>query len=365
MQIAGKINKPRVLMIGTDPDSRGGISSVIRMYKEGGLFQKVLYLASYRDGSAFQKIVYYLFFLCAYLKTLLLTQSIRLVHVHTASYASFTRKSLVIILSKLFGKKVILHVHGAEFSLFYQKCGFFRKRWLTSILGVCNCMVALSSQWKRDLQKISPVSDIRVIYNPTILRDISFESDDVHKKNPVQFLFMGRIGKRKGVYDIVESMRKVHSANVQVRLYGDGDMDQLQKFVQEQGLDRCVKVCGWIDGSTKDATFRSADVLLLPSYNEGLPISVLEAMAYGLPVLATDVGGIPEAVIEGQNGFLISPGQCDVLAERIERLAGSLELRQKMGRNGYEIAATRFALPVIIQQLESLYDEFTESGSKI
>jgi glycosyltransferase involved in cell wall biosynthesis len=226
-------------------------------------------------------------------------------------------------------------------------------------------MVALSSQWKQDLQKISPRSDIRVIYNPTILRDISLESGLSHQKNPVQFLFMGRIGKRKGVYDIIESMRQVRSDNVQVHLYGDGELDQLQKLVQEQGLEHCVKVCGWIDGSTKDATFRSADVLLLPSYNEGLPISVLEAMAYGLPVLATDVGGIPEAVIEGQNGFLISPGQCDVLADRIERLASSLELRQKMGRVGYEMAATQFSLPVIIQQLESLYDEFNESESKI
>jgi glycosyltransferase involved in cell wall biosynthesis len=364
MPITEKMKQPKVLMIGTDPDSRGGISSVIRMYEEGGLFQNILYLASYSDGSAFGKAIYFLRFLAVYLKTLLFVPSIRLIHVHTASYASFTRKSLAVILARLFGKKVILHVHGAEFYVFYQKCGAFRKKWMTSILGACDCIVALSNQWKQDLQKISPRSDIRVIYNPTILRDISLESGLSHQNNPVQFLFMGRIGKRKGVYDILESMRQVRSDNVQVYLYGDGELDQLQKLVEEQGLDHCVKVCGWIDGSTKDATFRSADVLLLPSYNEGLPISVLEAMAYALPVLATDVGGIPEAVIEGQNGFLISPGQCDVLANRIERLASSVELRHKMGRVGYEMAATRFSLPVIIQQLESLYDEFNESGSK-
>lgn len=360
MSLSKKPGKPKILMIGTDPESRGGISSVIRMYEEGGLFQKALYLASYKDGGPVGKLAYYVRFLGQYLKTLLTVPSIRLVHVHTASYASFSRKSLVVMLAKLFGKKVILHVHGAEFAVFYEKCGTLRKKWLEHILRRCDCIIALSNQWKRDLLKISPASDVRVVYNPTILRDVSFERGICHQQEPVKFLFMGRIGKRKGVYDIVESMRQVHSDNVQIHLYGDGEVDQLQKLVTEKGLQRSVKVCGWIDGSTKDATFRSADVLLLPSYNEGLPISVLEAMAYGLPVLATDVGGIAEAVAEGENGFLIAPGQCGELAERIERLASSAELRHKMGQAGYEMASARFSLPVIVGQLESLYDEFTQ-----
>ncbi|WP_373531363.1 glycosyltransferase family 4 protein [Vampirovibrio sp.] len=330
------------------------------MYEQGALFEKVRYLASYTDGNPLKKLLYYFGFLGRYLITLLTVPSLRLVHIHTASYASFTRKSLVVALAKLFQKKVILHVHGAEFALFYQKCGLLRKKWLVFILGICDCLIALSDQWKRDLHKISPGSDIRVVYNPTILRDLSLESGLPHQKTSVQFLFMGRIGKRKGVYDIVESMRQVQSEHIQIHLYGDGDVAQLQKLVNETGLERSVKVCGWIDGSVKDATFRNADVLLLPSYNEGLPISVLEAMAYGLPVLATHVGGIPEAVTEGKNGFLIAPGHCADLADRIERLASSVELRQKMGRAGYEMAAARFSLPVIIQQLESLYDEFTQ-----
>lgn len=351
---------PRVLMIGTNPASKGGISSVIRMYEQGGVFKNALYLASYTDGGALKKLFHYLFFLGQFLNTLIQKPAIRLIHVHTASYASFTRKSLVVLLAKLFGKKVILHVHGAEFSLFYQKSGFFRKKWIAGTLGQCDCIIALSSQWKQDLLAISPQSDVRVLYNPTVMKDISFEPGLPHQGENVKFLFMGRIGKRKGVYDILESMRHVNMPNVEIHLYGDGEVEQVQTLVDQKGLQNSVKVCGWIDGAHKDTTFRGANVLLLPSYNEGLPISVLEAMAYGLPVLATDVGGIAEAVEEGKNGFLIQPGECKALTDRIERLASSADLRLQMGQAGYEIAAERFSLPVIVDQLESLYDEFTE-----
>ncbi len=351
---------PEVLMIGTDPDSRGGISSVIRMYDKGGLFQKVLYLASYQDGNRWQKSVFFLSFLGRYLRVLMTTPSIRVVHIHTASYFSFIRKSIAAVFAALFGKSIILHIHGAEFILFYEKGGWLVKRFIRTILSQCDCILALSSQWKDDLKNISPDSDIRVIYNPTIVRTKFSASQSSDLNSPVKFLFMGRIGKRKGVYDILESLQYIQSRNFEIQLYGDGDLAPVEALIRKHQLQGQVKLCGWIDGETKDAVFRQADVLLLPSYNEGLPISVLEALAYGLPVLSTAVGGISEAVEEGVNGFLIQPGQCKVLAERIEQLSSSSAIRTQMGQSGYELAKSRFDLPIIIEKLEALYREFTE-----
>lgn len=370
MPSVSQSKKPRVLMVGTDPKSKGGVSSVIRMYREGGLFRRAHYLSSYTDGGGLQKMLYFAGFWLAYLRLLVLNPEIQLVHIHSASYSSFARKSIIARVSKLLGKKVIFHIHGAEFALFHQRSKGLKRWWIESTLAKCEAIIALSTQWKKDLGNIVPSADVRVIYNPTIMKDVSFEQGLPHqiaqghcanKEEAVKFLFMGRIGKRKGVYDIVESMRQTRPSNVQIDIYGDGEVEQLQQLVNEKGLQNTINVRGWIDGSQKDATFRSANVLLLPSYNEGLPISVLEAMAYGLPVLATDVGGIAEAVQDGRNGFLIHPGECDALAERIERLAESAQLREEMGRAGYELAASRFSLPVIIGQLERLYDEFTHA----
>jgi glycosyltransferase involved in cell wall biosynthesis len=354
------IANPKVLMIGTHPDSRGGISSVIRMYDTGGLFQKVLYMASYKDGKGRQKIIFYGLFLIRFFKVLLTQPSIKLVHIHTASYFSFFRKSIVVLLSALFGKKIILHVHGAEFILFYQNGSWLLKAWIQAVLKKCDCLLALSYQWQKDLRLIAPTSDIRVVYNPTIVRTVDADDRSLDAQSPVKFLFMGRIGKRKGVYDILESLRYIQSRNFEIHLYGDGDLTLVEALIQKNQLQAQVKLNGWIDGDTKDRVFRQADVLLLPSYNEGLPISVLEALSYGLPVLSTCVGGISEAVEEGVNGFLIQPGQCKVLGEYIERLSTSAAMRKRMGQSGYELAKSRFDLPIIIHQLEALYREFTE-----
>jgi glycosyltransferase involved in cell wall biosynthesis len=224
-------------------------------------------------------------------------------------------------------------------------------------LRASDVLIALSHQWKRDLYHIAHHPDIRVMYNPTVMQKPVFDDAEPDRHKDIRFLFMGRLGQRKGVYDILESARQIRADNVKINLYGDGEAEAIQAKVRQCNIGDKVAVCGWIDGHQKDETFRQADVLLLPSYHEGLPISVLEAMAYGLPVVATDVGGISEAVQDGVNGFLIQPGECEKLAERIDRLATSPELRLEMGKSGYELAAGKFALPVIINQLEALYAE--------
>lgn len=351
------MKKTEILMIGTDMKSKGGVSSVIRMYSEAGLLKHVCFMASYTDGSTWKKISWYALFLARYIKTLLTHRSIKVVHIHTASYGSFFRKSWVVLLARLFGKKSIIHMHGAGFNVFYAKMPTPVQQFIRFVLRSADVLIALSSQWKSDLARISGHPDIRILYNPTILQKPRYDEPPA---DTVNFLFMGRLGQRKGVFDIIESAKQLETDNIKIHLYGDGEVENIRQMVSAKGVMDKVAVCGWIDGSEKDKTYREASVLLLPSYHEGLPISVLEAMAYGLPVLATDVGGISEAVQDGVNGFLIQPGECEKLAERMKQLAQSPELRRTMGRHGYKMAMEKFALPVIIRQLEALYDELVK-----
>ena len=347
-------NYPSVLMIAPEPESRGGISSVVSMYRDGGLFDHdVAFLASYKDGSTAGKIGHYLRFLAVYLWRLITVPTLQVVHVHSASRGSFARKSLVLLLAKCFGKRVILHIHGAEFTLFYSQSPRWLQPLLRWTLRRSDVIIALSQKWKADLFSICQHPDIRVIYNPTILRTPNPEVNE----GPVRFLFMGRVGQRKGVYDILESARKLPENSVKIALYGDGEVETVREHVAAHGLHDRVEVHGWIAGEQKQEKFREADVLLLPSYHEGLPISILEAMAFGLPVVATDVGGIAEAVEDGVNGYLIAPGEVEALTDKMARLAGSPELRADMGRNSYTLACQKFALHIILEQLEALYDE--------
>lgn len=356
-------SRPTVVMIGVDMAAKGGVSSVIKMYQEAGLLQKIRFIPSYSEGGMIRKLVTYCNCLMQFIHICITQSSIQVVHIHTSSYGSFLRKSIIVLLAKMFGKKVIIHLHGAGFNVFYEKMPSPVQGIIRNILRSCDVLIALSHQWKRDLYRIAQHPDIRVIYNPTIMRKPAFDEaktpEQIGENRNIRFLFMGRLGQRKGVYDILESARQIHANNVEISLYGDGEADAIQAKVSQTGLSGKVTVYGWIDGHQKDEAFRRADVLLLPSYHEGLPISVLEAMAYGLPVVATDVGGVSEAVQDGVNGYLIQPGECAQLAERIDRLATYPELRLHMGKSGYELAAGKFSLPVIMEQLESLYAEFT------
>lgn len=349
--------KTSVMMVGTDLASCGGISSVLCMYQAAGMFEKVRFLASYTDGGLLRKLIYYLAFLARFCWTLISEPGIRLVHIHTASRGSFLRKSIVMMLSKAAGKKTVVHIHGAAFMRFHEQSPAPVKKIIRMLLGSCDTIIALSAQWEKDLRRISGNPRARIIYNPTMIREPLFESESVTPQSEVIFLFMGRLGRRKGVYDIVEAARFIRAANVKIHLYGDGDIEGVRNSIAAKGVEDKVQVRGWIGAGEKDRVFRNAHVLILPSYSEGFPISILEAMAYGIPVVATDVGGIAEAIEDGVNGYLIKPGECEELAERIERLAVSSALRGRMGRSGHALASRKFALPVIAKQLEELYDE--------
>ncbi len=123
--------------------------------------------------------------------------------------------------------------------------------------------------------------------------------------------------QKKGVYDIIEAAKRIENPNVVINLYGDGELEIFEKLIQENNLQDKVKIKGWISGEQKNKAIKESDIYILPSYNEGLPMSILEAMACGLPVISTPIGGIAEAVKDGVNGYLIQPGDYEALTEKI------------------------------------------------
>ncbi|MDD3436887.1 MAG: glycosyltransferase family 4 protein [Candidatus Gastranaerophilales bacterium] len=341
-------NENEVLMIG--PEAQGGISSVIGLYKDYGL--NVINLASYKKNNIFFQMIFYPFFIFQYIITLLTNKNIKLVHIHNASRGSFLRKIFVFNIAKIFRKKVIIHIHGAEFDLFYNKSPDLIKKLITNTLNQADLIIVLSQEWKSKITDICSNKNIKILYNPTIIKDIQHIKSDY-----VNFLFMGRLGKRKGTYDIIEAAKYIKNPNVIINLYGDGDIEEFQNLINDNNLQDKVKIRGWISGDKKEEVYGDSDILLLPSYNEGLPMSILEAMAHGLSIISTPVGGIPEAVEDGTNGFLIQPGDYKALAEKIDLLASDTSLREKMGSESYNIAKEKFDIKIIIKELQEIYDE--------
>ncbi len=351
--------KKKIIMLGTAFDTMGGIPTVVNVYREAGLFElwPILYISTHRDGSRVIKLYTFLLAIFRFI-IVLASGSVGLVHAHTASRSSFWRKSIFFILCFIFKRPVIFHLHGAEFKMFYDlEASKTTKFIIRFILNRMAVIIVLSPQWAEIMSNISENKNIVKIYNP-------IQVDIKHSEAPVKenytLLFLGRFGKRKGIFDLLKAFSDVHKRvpNIELLCGGDGDLAGVEQMAKELLLGDRVHILGWVTGEAKIDLFSTADIYILPTYNEGLPMGILEAMASGLPVVSTPVGGIPDAIEDGVEGFLIQPGDVDALAEAIEKLLTDGELREKMGRAAQQKVIDCFTPERILPQLEALYSKF-------
>ncbi len=339
-----------VLMVGPHPAARGGIASVLALYEEAGFFgPRHKRMASTTDGGLLLRILWFAGFLPLYVARLLWDVSVDIVHIHMAVRASVVRKAMVFYLARALGRQTVLHFHGGQFQVFFTQSRPWTRGLVANMFRQADRVICLNPVCREHIEALTGAR-ATVIYNPTRMQ-VPVRQDG----EPVRFLFMGRIGQRKGVFDLIEAARHVNFGPARLHLYGDGEVDAARALVASYGLSGCVHVHGWVSGQEKEDVFRSCHVLVLPSYNEGLPVSVLEAMAYGMPVIATPVGGVPDAVVDGSNGIMVRPGDIHGLARAINRLAGDPFLREAMGRVGYERARQRFDVHAILEALEETY----------
>jgi glycosyltransferase involved in cell wall biosynthesis len=291
----------------------------------------------------------------------------QVVHLHMASYASFARKSTLAALAKLFRRKVIVHVHGAQFDMFYDAAAPSTKSAITRTLTRADLVIALSAGWRTKLSRMAPDARIRILPNPVVTADFAplAEGRPGVPEGGGSVLFLGAFSKRKGIYDLVEAMSDVvrERPHVLFEFGGDRDVKEVERLVEQRDLAENVEMLGWVRGGEKLATFARSHVYVLPSYQEGLPIGVLEAMAAGLPVVTTPVGGIPEVVKDGVNGLVITPGDVRALAAAILRLLGDDDLRRAMSEANVKLVRSRHDAELVARTLVGWYHGVSGSGN--
>jgi len=342
-------------MVGTSFATMGGISSVVKGYAEVGFLDQraIRYVVTHRDGNAVQKLVAAikgvsrLFCIC-------LSERRLLVHIHLSSRASFWRKSLCCLICLVFRHPYLLHMHGSEFMQFYEReCGAVARSYVRFIFRHAACLIALSDSWRDNLETIAPEARIEVVPNAVPLVDRDAPRADSRRV----ILFLGRLGQRKGVDDLIQAFAPLANdfSDVDLVCAGDGAIEATLETVRKLGLETRVSCPGWLRGEAKQAVLSQAVVFALPSHAEGLPMALLEAMAAGLPVLATTVGGIPEVVRDGIEGYLVAPGDPDALGRRLKNLLEDDAQRRLLAGNARRRIEERYALPRVIERIESIY----------
>lgn len=182
------------------------------------------------------------------------------------------------------------------------------------------------------------------------------------RKRVTRFLFLGNLVELKGVLDLLEAVRRMKVdpdlPEFEVVFGGEGALaGELKRRTAAYGLSSVVQLPGQVVGAAKLEAFRAADVFVLPSRTEGLPNAMIEAMAAGLPVVVTPVGSIPDVVVDGENGFLVPPGDVSALERVLHRLLTSPEARDRAGRAAHALAAARHSTEQAAVRIEHLVRE--------
>ncbi len=348
----------KLIMIGARFEAFGGMSSVVNVYRESGLFDRfpIVNIPVHCEGNTLAKAKIMLIAYGQFLR-LLMTNQVGLLHAHVASRGSFWRKSVFFISAFLFGVPTILHLHGGGFAVFYQQeCGNLGKWFIRQIFNKVSRVVVLSATWQAWVKSISTNPYIEVIYNPVLL---PAKIPNWELRKPGTVLFLGKICQQKGIYDLLQAVEKISIEHPELQLWlgGEGEIQQAQRYAADLGITNHVKLLGWIKGDDKSRYLSEAMIYVLPSYKEGFPMSLLEAMAVGLPVLSTPVGGIPEAITQDVEGFLVEPGNVEGLAKRLSELLSDCALAQRMGIAGRHKIEACCSSHEILPRLERLYVE--------
>jgi len=301
----------------------------------------------------------------------------------------FVRDAIIIMVCRLFGKKIVVHLRGGNFANFYTKSSPVFRKFISKVLNSVDILLLLGKRLKEQFVSIFPERKIRVLYNAVNVKDFNGNSHKAttdYEGHDISVLYVGHLSYAKGFCDLLKAIPLVLEKEPKTRfvfagertnggniLYNEITGDKLE--FRNEDIDRAIddmchrfpsqlQFLGLISGETKVETFLNADIFVLPSYSEGFPVVVLEAMAGKLPIVTTPVGALPEVFDDGLNGFFIQPGDYRDLADKMIRLVTDSETRTRTGQYNFEYVSENFDIDVIAGKLGDIFSEMTNGAQR-
>lgn len=349
----------RALCVSTSLQTRGGISTYVRMLRGTELWSRwrMEHIATHRDGGAGAKVGAFAVGFARYLGALLLRRP-DVVHVHMSSYGSFVRKALMTWTARLVRVPVILHVHGSEFDVFHDRLPAPLRTIVRATLERAAVVVALGDRWAQRLREIAPAARVVTIPNAVRVPD----ETSARRAGSPKVVFLGEIGERKGAFSLLEAWAVLAAEpdglrGAHLTLAGDREHERASALAAQRGIGGSVTVHSWLSPADVDELLSGADVFVLPSRSEGQPMALLEAMAHGLCVVASDVGGIPEMIDDGTSGLLVPAGDNAALTDALRRVLTDADLAARLGAAARKRVLAEFDVDVVWRRFDALYRE--------
>lgn len=349
----------RILMVGPSINAMGGVATVERNILEAASMTRydISFVATSADCSRLDKI---LLFLHALRKVKHYLGSCDICHVHMALGMSYRRKYIVCRAAMKAGVPYVLHVHEGDFENRYEKLVSPEQNRIRLMLERAAKVIVLSEEWK------SYFVDKFGLENLVVLENSVFVPERVgNSKDSTKFFYLGRMCARKGVDVLLDATQILLTSHSEARVYfaGDGEkIDFYKAMAKDLGIENNVVFLGWADESMKKQLADKCLASVLPSNAEGLPMSVLEAMAEGCVAIATRVGGLPDLIENGQNGFLVDPGDSKGLARTMLQCIEYPDVALQIARNGRKTITEHYSMNKYIEKLEDLYEMLVEDN---
>lgn len=287
-----------------------------------------------------------------------------LAHIHTCSGLTYFLDGILLLIAGLRGARTVLHIHGARFDTFLDGLGRPQAvvaRWLARR---ADAVIVLSDDWHQRLTSRLPGARLKVVANgvPSFGERTSAPAGAVPR-----FLFLGNLGRRKGVHVLLAAAALAREPWVLDLAGGEEDpgfMDWTRAEIERQGLGKRIRVLGPVVGDAKKRLLQAATGFVLPSLAEGLPMALLEAMAARLPVVVTAVGAMPEVVHDGVEGYVVAPEDASVLADALDRLAKDPQTGWQMGESGYRTCEREYGIERMVDALLAVYAHLPTARSR-
>jgi glycosyltransferase involved in cell wall biosynthesis len=283
------------------------------------------------------------------------------VHLNLASGGSTYRKLIIAGLARLLGVPYVVHLHGGSYPVFWNPARRVRSALIGAMfLGAARILV-LGLVWEDFIAGKVPEAAERIVVLPNATTRPTLE----HKGggDSIHILFLGRINANKGVPELGEALFGMASLpNWHATIAGDGYVEMARDKVLEMGLADRIAVPGWVSTEAVAQLLASADILVLPSHEENLPISVIEGMASGLAIVATPVGAVSDIVIDGETGLLVPVNDAAALSEALSRLVRDPALRQRLGQGALAMHRARLDLTPYVETLAGIWTQAAQRG---
>ena len=328
----------RVLTVGpapAGPDSRGGMASVMTLmaaHPDPAVTVRVV--PTFVDSSVTRRL-YVGIRGMATASVLVLTGRADVLHVHLAHGGSVVRKAVPLMAARIGRVPTVVHAHSYDFA-----------GWMSGLHPVVRAAVRRALRADRwvvlgssHVGAFAPLLQLPedrfvVLHNPVVLPAVtSTAATTPERPEVVTAVGLGRLGVRKGSYDVVAAVQALPAptrARLRVVLAGDGEIEQVTEAIRAADLSDTIEVRGWLGPDERDALMAEAQVFVLPSYEEGLPMALLESMAGGLAPIVTPVGGIPNVISDDAEGLLVQPGDRTALAAALASLVDDDDRRNRL-----------------------------------